>query len=69
VDFDVWKKAGGPRRAYIEKVPVEISDGKLKILFAPSMDSPEINGIEIIPANQADALEKNSVPEKPTSVK
>ena len=69
VDFDVWKKAGGPRRAYIERVPVEISEGKLKIIFTPSMDSPEINGIEIIPANKAAALEKTSVPENPTTAK
>jgi len=50
-DFDVWKKAGGPQRAYIERVPVKITDGKLKITFTPNVDNPEINGIEIIPAD------------------
>ena len=46
-DFDVWVKAGGPRRAYIETVNVDIADGKLDITFEAGMDSPEINGIEI----------------------
>lgn len=49
-DFDVWVKAGGPQRAYIETVPVEITDGKLDMKFTPDIQNPEINGIEIIPA-------------------
>jgi hypothetical protein len=48
-DFDVWVKAGGPLRAYVETVPVEITDGKLDIKFTPSVENPEINGIEIVP--------------------
>ncbi len=48
-DFDVWEKAGGPLRAYIETVNVEITAGKLDITFTPNVDNPEINGIEIIP--------------------
>jgi hypothetical protein len=50
-DFDVWVKAGGPQRAYIESVPVEITDGKLEITFTPNVENPQINGIEIIPAS------------------
>ncbi len=50
-DFDVWVKAGGPRRAYIETVPVDITDGKLDITFESKVENPEINGIEIIPAS------------------
>jgi len=49
-DFDVWVKAGGPQRAYIETVPVEITDGKLQITFTPNVENPQINGIEILPA-------------------
>ncbi len=49
-DFDVWVKAGGPRRAYIETVPVEIKDGQLDITFTSQVENPEINAIEIIPA-------------------
>jgi len=48
-DFDVWVKAGGPRRAYVETVPVEITDGKLLITFTSNVENPQINGIEIIP--------------------
>jgi hypothetical protein len=49
-DFDVFVKAGGLQRAYIETVPVEITDGKLDITFTANVQSPEINGIEILPA-------------------
>jgi hypothetical protein len=49
-DFDVWVKAGGPQRAYIETVSnVDVTDGKLTITFTPNVQSPEINGIEILP--------------------
>jgi hypothetical protein len=50
-DFDVWAKAGGPLRAYVETVPVDITDGKLDITFTPNVENPQINGIEIIPAS------------------
>jgi Malectin domain len=50
-DFDVWAKAGGPLRAYVESVPVEITDGKLDISFTAKVENPEINGIEIIPGS------------------
>jgi alcohol dehydrogenase (cytochrome c) len=48
-DFDVWVKAGGPLTAYVETVPVEITDGKLLITFTSNIENPQINGIEIIP--------------------
>ncbi|HEX7469414.1 MAG TPA: malectin [Verrucomicrobiae bacterium] len=51
MDFDVWVKAGGPRRAYIETINVEVTDGKLAIIFTSKADNPEINGIEILPAS------------------
>ena len=49
-DFDVWVKAGGPRRAYVETVTVDIADGGLDIVFTSQIENPEINAIEIIPA-------------------
>jgi hypothetical protein len=49
-DFDVFVKAGGPQRAYVETVPVEVTDGKLDITFTSNVENPEINGIEILPA-------------------
>lgn len=51
-DFDVWAKAGGGLRAYVETVPVDIADGQLDITFTQNIENPEINGIEIIPAAQ-----------------
>jgi hypothetical protein len=50
-DFDVWAKAGGAKRAYVETVNVNITDGKLDITFTTNIQSPEINGIEIIPGS------------------
>jgi hypothetical protein len=50
-DFDVWAKSGGFLHAYVETVPVEITDGKLDITFTPNIENPEINGLEIIPAS------------------
>lgn len=47
-DFDVWAKAGGGGRAYVETVNVDIADGQLDIKFTPQVENPEINGIEII---------------------
>jgi enterochelin esterase-like enzyme len=48
-DFDVWVKAGGPLKAYIEAVPAEVTDGKLKITFTPKLENPQICAIEILP--------------------
>jgi hypothetical protein len=49
-DFDVWVKAGGPHRPYVETMNVDVTNGKLAIAFTPNVENPEINGIEIIPA-------------------
>jgi hypothetical protein len=49
-NFDVWVKAGGPMKAYVETVNVEITDGKLDITFTPNIENPQINALEIIPA-------------------
>jgi hypothetical protein len=49
-DFDVWLKAGGFARAYVETVPAEITNGQLDIKFTPQIENPQINAIEIIPA-------------------
>ena len=50
-DFDPWAKTGGHQRAYIETVPVEVTDGKLDVTFTPNVENPEINGIEILPGS------------------
>ncbi|QDV42395.1 outer membrane biogenesis protein BamB [Stieleria neptunia] len=48
-DFDIWEKAGGPRKAYIESVPVEVTDGELNITFTRQVENPAIKAIEIVP--------------------
>jgi len=48
-DFDVWTKAGGALKAYVETVPVEVTDGKIKVTFTPKVENPQICAIEIIP--------------------
>jgi len=48
-DFDVFVKAGGADRAYVETVPVEVTNGKFTITFTSNIENPEINAIELIP--------------------
>ncbi|SPE62753.1 exported hypothetical protein [Verrucomicrobia bacterium] len=59
-DFDVWVKAGGPLKAYIEAVPVEVTDGKIKVTFTPKVENPQICAIEIIPQAEADTSKGTS---------
>ena len=47
-DLDLYAKVG-PQKAYIESVPIKVTDGKVHITFTPNIENPEINGIEIIP--------------------
>jgi alpha-L-arabinofuranosidase len=53
-DFDVWVKAGGPNRAYVETVPVEVTNGVFRIGFTSKIENPQINAIEIIPLAAVD---------------
>jgi len=48
-DFDVWVKAGGPLKAYVETVPAQVTDGKIKVTFTPKVENPQICAIEIVP--------------------
>ena len=48
-DFDPWVKSGGFCRAYVQSVPVEVTDGKIKIAFTPKVENPQICAIEIVP--------------------
>ena len=48
-NFDIWAKAGGPDKAYIESVDVDVTNGVLNITFTPDVENPKINGIEILP--------------------
>ncbi len=48
-DFDIWAKAGGFGKAYVESVNAEVTDGKLNITFTPNVENPKVCGIEILP--------------------
>lgn len=48
-DFDIWVKAGGPDKAYIQSVDVDVTNGVLSITFTPDVENPKVNGIEILP--------------------
>jgi hypothetical protein len=48
-NFDIWVKAGGPDKAYIQSVDVDVTNGVLNISFTPNVENPKVNGIEILP--------------------
>ena len=49
-DFDIYKESGGACKPLTKTFDdVKITDGKLKIEFTAKVQSPCINGIEIIP--------------------
>lgn len=52
-DFDIWKKAGGFQKAYIESVPVIVDNGEFRITFTQQVQSPAIKAIEIIPQDDS----------------
>jgi alcohol dehydrogenase (cytochrome c) len=54
-DFDIWVKAGGPRKAYIQTVPVEVTNGEFRIAFTPQVENPAIKAIEVIPQGESAA--------------
>ena len=61
-DFDVWAKTGGPLRAYVETVNVEVTNGVIKVTFTPQVENPQINAIEIIPQEADETSTETSAP-------
>ncbi len=64
-DFDVWAKAGGPLKAYVETVPVDVAGGKIKVTFTPKVENPQICAIEIIPLSGGDTSAVTPAPAPP----
>lgn len=52
-DFDIWVKAGGPNKAYVETVPLEVTNGVFRIGFTSQVENPAIKAIELMPQGQA----------------
>lgn len=48
-NFDIWVKAGGPDKAFIQSVDVDVTTGVLNITFTPDVENPKVDGIEILP--------------------
>lgn len=48
-NFDLFERAGGARKAYVETIEVAISDGDLDIKFAGQVGNPTISAVEIVP--------------------
>jgi len=51
-DFDIWVKAGGPNKAFIQTVPVEVTNGEFRITFTRQVENPAIKAIEVIPQGE-----------------
>lgn len=66
-DFDVWVKASGPLKAYVETVPVEVTDGKIKVTFTPKIENPQICAIEIIPQSGSGSESSAAAPAPATT--
>ena len=60
-DFDVWAKAGGRNRAYVEAVPVEVTKGEFRVIFTRQVENPAIKAIEITPQAEAASGAASSV--------
>lgn len=52
-DFDIWAKAGGANKAYVETVPVEVTDGSFRVVFTRQVENPAIKAIEVIPQGES----------------
>lgn len=59
-DFDIWAKAGGPNRAYVETTAVNVTNGEFRVAFTRQIENPAINAIELIPQTEAGALAPSS---------
>jgi enterochelin esterase-like enzyme len=65
-NFDIWAKTGGANRAYVETVPVEVTNGEFRITFKAQVENPEINAIEIIPQATAQTAAEGAPSVAPT---
>lgn len=59
-DFDIWVKAGGPNKAYIETVPVEVTGGEFHMGFVSKVENPAIKAIEVVPQGDTGTSDPSS---------
>jgi hypothetical protein len=48
-EFSPWKASGDHFKAYVDTVPVKVTQGAITITFTPEVENPQINAIEIVP--------------------
>jgi hypothetical protein len=48
-EFSPWKASGDHFKAYVDTVPVNVSQGAITVTFTPEVENPQINAIEIVP--------------------
>ena len=48
-DFSPWKAAGAQFKAYVETVPVEVTEGEIAVTFTAQVENPQINALEVVP--------------------
>ena len=48
-DFSPWKAAGAQYKAYVDSVPMTVTNGQITITFTAKTENPQINAIEVVP--------------------
>jgi len=48
-DFSPWKAAGDHFKAYVDTIPVTVTNGQITIVFTGQVENPQINAIEVLP--------------------
>ena len=48
-DFSPWKAAGAQFKAYVETVPVDVTQGEIAVTFTAQVENPQINALEVVP--------------------
>jgi hypothetical protein len=48
-NFSPWRASGAQFKAYVDTVPITVTQGRITIKFTPQEENPQINAIEIVP--------------------
>src|SRR5207253_2596925 len=48
-DFSPWKAAGAQFKAYVDTIPVTVTNKMITITFTQQVENPQINAIEVLP--------------------
>ena len=48
-DFSPWKASGAQFKAYVETVPMDVTQGEITVTFTAQVENPQINALEVVP--------------------